>query len=653
MSRPDPGWPAAMPPAPPAVDTALRYRRLQLAQALLTQLGTRVRHGAFMGLDLGPGLLQRPQPLARALGLAQRAWLDQALQLCQRRSHLLQLGADDGYLACGLLHAGLVARATLQPCSAEAAARIADDAARNGLTDRLHLLPAPGDAAAAADPDLPAALAALADAPHLLCLADHPQRVLALAESGAALPWPRCSVVFPVPQDADAGDALARLRALLGPDAAWQRLDADPAAALPAELDALAPSDRALLLGDEAQPAWWWVQGAQVPARRRTLLCTNSADPYVARLLATLRWDAFEPLDIDVLHYSTGGASDAPAQRAARAARYPAGVRVFELATTPGADGLRVLDPAAPVCDSAGQPITPCGDFFDGYQRFAVWSLEPANARLLQWLCATQGRERVAVLVADNEVDLRWRALQYLDSGNPALQASARQHHPEAMEQTYDAVRHFVVARQPWETMLRHRRGADLVVHPCLLPIKNDLAPTAGVLPPDDAYVLMLHPKPSLPRDEVMAQLQQWLQRWQVDRPLRILTLRNDLATGPLPLADGRGRAELRVFPYPVPERLYFGLLAGCHGLVLVPRGGMTSTRDAVRLGLDIFDDGAGFSPNRVTLRDELGLHVHGAGPITALHGAHVGTPAQRLANQRRLADYERAAVARLRQDFL
>lgn len=209
------------------------------------------------------------------------------------------------------------------------------------------------------------------------------------------------------------------------------------------------------------------------------------------------------------------------------------------------------------------------------------------------------------------------------------------------------------LARRPWEELLRWHRKSDLQVHPLLLPIKNDLSRARGVRPPDDRYVLMLHPKPALPRDEAMAWLEGFLQRWQVDRPLQVLTLRNDLASCTLPLPGGRGQATLRVFPVPLPEPWYFELMAGCHGLVLVPRGGMTSTREAVRLGLDLFDDGADFSPNRSTLRDGLGLHIQGGEPITVLRDGHVGTPAQRGRNQQLLARHEHAAVAAFRSAFL
>jgi len=174
-----------------------------------------------------------------------------------------------------------------------------------------------------------------------------------------------------------------------------------------------------------------------------------------------------------------------------------------------------------------------------------------------------------------------------------------------------------------------------------------------GVQPPEGCYVLMLHSKPSLPRQEVLAQLNALLHRWQVDRPLRVVLIRNDMASTPMALPNGYGQAELRVYPYPLPESMYFGLMAGCHGMVLVPRGGMTSTRDAIRLGLDIFDDGSEFSPNRMTLRDEMGLHLNGPAPITVLHGGHVNTPAQREGNQRRLAAYEHDAVSRLRHALL
>ena len=170
---------------------------------------------------------------------------------------------------------------------------------------------------------------------------------------------------------------------------------------------------------------------------------------------------------------------------------------------------------------------------------------------------------------------------------------------------------------------------------------------------PADRYVLMFHPKPSVPRDAFLAQVQAFLARWQLPQPLLLLALRNDVASGPLPDAASGAKAELRAWPVPLPEHIYFELMAGCHGLVLVPRGGMTSTRDAVRMGLDILDDGSDFSPNRVTLRDELGLHLQPVAPMTQLHGGLLNTPRQRADNHRRLVDYEAAGVQALRRAIL
>jgi hypothetical protein len=163
----------------------------------------------------------------------------------------------------------------------------------------------------------------------------------------------------------------------------------------------------------------------------------------------------------------------------------------------------------------------------------------------------------------------------------------------------------------------------------------------------------MLHPKPSLPRDMAMAQLEAFIARWQVDRPLRVLTLRNDMGSSQLPLPGGRGQVQLQVYPAPLPLHFYYELMAGCHGLVLVPRGGMTSTFEAVNMGMDLFDDGTPFSPNRSQLRHCLGMHVHGLDAVHALHGQHVASAGLRQRNRRLLADHVLRATATFRRWFV
>lgn len=633
----------APPPQVAAVAQALRWRRLQLAQAVLTQAGTVVLHGPLKGLDMGADALRQARPVARLLGLEQQAWLQHVQRLTWRQTVLLHLGATDAHLACGLVAAGLVAGARVQPADAEAASRIAVDIARHGLGAQVQVQALRGGA-----DDTSADAHWLAAQAHVLCVAE----ALAVAQPWLqALPaaaWQRCTLLWPAEADAAEPDALANA---LGTGHTRQRLQAPAPDFAQDGLQGLPPDDRALLLGDLGPDAWHCAQPVTLPPRRRTLLCTLQGNKWVARLLHSLRLDEFEAFEVDVLAYSNPLEPDAGTRAADP---LPPGVRSFRLQTQDGPRGVREVDPQAPVLDAQGSTAGTLDSFVDGYEQVVVWSIDIGNAGLLQWLAATRGRERFSVVISDNEIDLRWRVLGMAASQDEAAgQALLARYHPPALEQAYDSVRHVHMARLPWEAMLRLQRRADLVVHPVLAPIRNDLAPLRPVQRPADRYVLMFHPKPSLQRDAFLAQVQAFLARWQLPQPLLVLALRNDVASGPLPDAASGARAELRAWPVPLPEHIYFELMAGCHGLVLVPRGGMTSTRDAVRMGLDILDDGSDFSPNRVTLRDELGLHLQPVGPMCQLHGGQLNTPRQRADNHRRLVDYEAAGVQALRRAIL
>lgn len=644
---------ATVPPRMDAINAALRIRRQQLAMAWVPQLGTRVRSGVFQGLDLGSQLLHRPAPLTRLLGLAHAAWLDQVLALCEARSCLLHLGAPDGFIAAGLLQAGCLAQAWVAPTHGDAAQALAADTERLGLQATLHPLPPqPG-------PD-PVALQALASdleaRPHLLCVAEDGAVLAQWLSDLPASTWQRCTLIWPAGCEAELSpQALDLLHARFGPRSGWQWLagaEPEPGHA-DGVLAALDATDQALVRSDAGPPAWLCARGPGVAQRRRTLVCTYAEDKFIVRLLDTVQRDTDDAFDLDVLVYRDASAHGTAAQPSALAHRYPPGVRVFQLSAELGPDGAQAMHARLQVLDRQGHPVATAADFLCGYQRFAVWSIGRANAALLQWLSAHHGRERVMVLVSDDEIDLRHKAQQYLATGRADLAAIAHERFPPAMEQAFEAVRHFWIVRDPWEQMLRQQRRSDLVMHQMILPINSAPARVRDVQPPDDAYVLMLHPKPSLPRDVAFAQLEAFIARWQVDRPLRVLTLRNDMGSGVLPLPGGRGQVQLQVYPAPLPLHFYYELMAGCHGLMLVPRGGMTSTFEAVRMGMDLFDDGTPFSPNRSQLRNCLGLHVHGLDSVHALHGQHVASADLRQRNRRRLAAQVSLAIDTFRRWFV
>jgi hypothetical protein len=628
----------AQSPESQAVETALRFRRAQLAHHLLSQLGTVVRHGPFLGMDLGSRVLERPHPVARVLGFELPALLPRWRQFCRRDTQAVFVGAADAHLALGLRHAGLVGRAWLVGLDQPA------DPAPPGI-DRCRST-------------FPAWLGTCEPGSHLLIVVEsvavlrdwlagaNPAALAASAALQISWLWP-ASLAEQVPQQ-------LQLEAT-PPISRW---DGSAECAFPEELQGLTSTDRALLMSDSGPSSWLSVNMSSLAPRRRTLICTHAGDQFVARLLRSLQGDAFEPILVDVLHYTNPDVAGPGATPAGRAALYPEGVRAYEIDTLPNAAAdpeqaaIRRFDPTARVRDAAGAFDAGATEFFDSYEQFFVWSIGGMNAEFLQWLTASYGRERVELLVSDDEVDRRWRVKQLL-AGNAAATAVAARYLPPPIEQAFEAVRHFWVSRLPWESMIRFERHADSVIHPCTLPIKNSIGALASIRPPTDCYVLMLHPKPSLPRDEALAQLHRFMQNWQVDRRLRVVTLRNDMASTDLPLPDGRNVCELRVYPYPLSESMYFELMARCHGLMLVPRGGLTSIRDAVRMGLDLHDDDSAFSPNRVTLREEMGLQVLTPGPIRTLHQGWVQDSAQRRCQQRILAECDRQAVTSLRAALL
>lgn len=378
-----------------------------------------------------------------------------------------------------------------------------------------------------------------------------------------------------------------------------------------------------------------------VPAGPRTLVVTDRVDFFMPKLLASVAVDGFEPLPIDVLRY--GALRDDASPQAftdqVPMLAWPPGVREF----------------SAEALDAGVQPGgEPLDSLLARYEQIAVYSVNPWNADLINHLVDHWPQDRISIICSDDEIERHWNYQRHA-AAEPARTAErdaelrAAFLYPPAVEQAFEGMRRWFIGRAPWEAMLRTGRRSAIELIPHVPPILNRIAGLERVTRGDKVYRVVLFPKPSVAREHFLAAARTLARAATAQGlALEIVSFRNDMPT--LSPVDGDGATVwLRCHPYPIAEDMYHRIVAAAHGLVIVPRGGLSTIRDAVRYGLDLLSLFPNV-PNEYACRDDIGLQFTPPEQLT-LDGE--AAQARRQANRTALARYEFAAIAAFRQTYV
>ena len=303
----------------------------------------------------------------------------------------------------------------------------------------------------------------------------------------------------------------------------------------------------------------------------------------------------------------------------------------------------------AEVQDRDGKKL-PLQKFLSRYEKIGILSVNPNNAALVIYLSKRFDAKQLLVLCTDDEIDRRFGYFTYLKS-NPGAESDARKAFwfPPIAEEAFEAVRRFVIPEQPWKKMLCIGRRNEIEIIPYLYPIKNNILEKPEDLPSTSKsiYNLVFYPKPSLSLEHFKNSIDAFMNGWKASQALRIITFRNDMLTHQI-----YNNREIRCYPYPIDELHYHQIIASCSGLVIVPRGGLSTIRDAVRYGLDIFSDPFEFSPNRITLTSELGLHLEDFYSVARVDDGYVTSPEIKRSNKSKLEIYESRCIQWFRDEF-
>jgi len=116
-------------------------RRFRLGQVLSKSFNSTVAYGPFTGLRLSDtswwGAADRGSML---LGIYEKEVLDSVADFAQTRNTFIDIGAADGYYAVGAVASGLFEMAICFEISQEGQAAISENAKRNGVSSKVHIL---------------------------------------------------------------------------------------------------------------------------------------------------------------------------------------------------------------------------------------------------------------------------------------------------------------------------------------------------------------------------------------------------------------------------------------------------------------------------------------------------------------------------------
>ncbi|WP_156422140.1 hypothetical protein [Paucibacter sp. KCTC 42545] len=356
------------------------------------------------------------------------------------------------------------------------------------------------------------------------------------------------------------------------------------------------------------------------------------------KLLASVQLDIHEPLPIDVLRFGIIHKDKSPQDFVDQVAMlaWPRGVREYVAETLDdevSTDGTNVLD------------------LFEQYNQIAVYSVNPWNADLINRLIELYPQEKLSIICSDDEIDRHWK-YQCLIRSEPnrssERDAELREKllYPPSVEKAFEGMRRWLIGRTPWEEMLRTGRRAPIEILPHIPPILNRIPGLQDVERSESVYRIVLFPKPSVGKDHFLEAARKIVQENKT-LALEIVSFRNDMPT--LSLIDAGTRPVwLRCYPYPIYEDMYHRIIAASHGLVIVPRGGLSTIRDAVRYGLDlisIFPNTA----NELAVTADIGLLLS---PLEKLEIQGIDSQQRRNFNRTALARYEFSSITAFRNIY-
>jgi hypothetical protein len=365
----------------------------------------------------------------------------------------------------------------------------------------------------------------------------------------------------------------------------------------------------------------------------RTLIVTTRDDFLIGRVLRTVALDEFEPLPIDVLRFGEMPPQDKTAifiNGTLPMPAWPCGVREF-------------------VVETLDQKVAPTGwsldDLIQRYARVAVMSIHPGNALIINHLLERHPDKPLSVICNDDEID-RYYLYQQQIAQAPERESYFRSillYSPE-VERAFEGVRRFFLGRNPWEMMLRTGRQNEVELVPWMQPLINKIPRVSTVERRDDIYTVILFLRPSVSLDSVQ-EFGKRIAAGNRGRPINMVTFRNDLPT--LSEIDG---ISLRCYPYPLNELGYHQVIAQSHGVVMNPRGAISTLRDAVRYRLDLITPIDGVI-NHIFFSRDIGVTCI---PIDALQLEDPDGVGQqrREDNCAAVARYEFGSIAAFRREY-
>lgn len=365
----------------------------------------------------------------------------------------------------------------------------------------------------------------------------------------------------------------------------------------------------------------------------RTLIISNPTDFFVGKILAAIACDRYEQLPIDVLRFGPKPADEIKGMAMHEAVPMPAwpnGVREFSIETL-------------------GDRVTPIDQsleaFVAGYARVGVLSLNPWNVDIVRHLIDNFPQLPLSVICMDDEID-RHFLYQRAVAADPSREAESRLalHYSTEVQETFEKVSRFFINPRPWEMMLRTGRKNDLTLIPWLPPLINHIEDMGEVRRSNHCYNVVLFVKPAvlMPQFQDIARM---IAAGNRDRPVQIVTFRNDLPTQSE--IDG---VPVRCYPYPIDEIAYHRIIAACHGVVINPRGGMATIRDAVRYKLDVITPMLNMI-NHIVLAADVGLEFTDIGDLR-LDDPDGAIARRRAKNSSALGRYEFDAIAAFRREY-
>ncbi len=375
---------------------------------------------------------------------------------------------------------------------------------------------------------------------------------------------------------------------------------------------------------------------------RKTVIFAGTGDTFVPKLLRSIQEDRYEPISIDVL------------VKVNKSRKPNAMIHALEDVPWPPSTNLYFYEES----DSGEFFIQGAGssdsfhDFLSRHEKIAFWSITADNAKEIILSVRALGSARVTVLCSDDEVE-RHAAYKTMFSQNPEKAHEYRKKFKYSIdvEQAFEIVFRFMIPKYPWKSMLEIGRKNTIELLPFICPFKNNFNPT--IKPRSEKYKVIAFPKPSVGLSEFNRVFNLIRANLVSTNGLEICTFRNDLHPRHAYTHEDQN-IVLTSYPYPISESFYHELIANADAMIIVPRGGMSITRDAVRYGLDLITANS-LTPNNITLRDDFGIKLFDVNNVLNVcpRRNRLSSPEELLLNQERLYAYESRSKFFFRKEFL